>query len=169
MVNLTDGEIREVQPHLQRFALWLTKNPANVEDLVQSCLEKALTWRGKREDIQSLRAWLFSILYRQFIDGERRKRRYQALLSLFTAVEDTAPSAESMAINDAMLAIFAGLPSEQRALLLLVSVEGLSYKEVAETLGIPLGTVMSRLSRTRRQLSEMTEGMTPPTVIRRMK
>ncbi|WP_435945515.1 RNA polymerase sigma factor [Dryocola sp. BD586] len=97
MSQLTDGEIRQVMPHLQRFALWLTRNPHSAEDLVQSCLTKALTRRQQNEDEQSLRAWLFTILYRQFIDGERRRKRYMKLLNFFTGEEAFGHSSESLA------------------------------------------------------------------------
>jgi RNA polymerase sigma-70 factor (ECF subfamily) len=73
------------------------------------------------------------------------------------------------ALAQADLQAFARLSAEQRALLLLVSVEGLSYKEAAETLGIPIGTVMSRLSRARAALRELTEGNPAPTSLRRLK
>lgn len=63
-MQLTDDQIRQVMPHLQRFALWLTRNPHSAEDLVQSCLTKALTRRPDSTGAESLRAWLFAILYR---------------------------------------------------------------------------------------------------------
>lgn len=170
MSKLSEQEIREMLPHLQRFALWLTRNPHAAEDLVQSCLEKAFTRERDLAARESLRSWLFSILYRQFIDGERRKRRYQRILSLFTGDEHpVAASTEEMLINDDMLAMFSQLPVEQRALLLLISVEGLSYKEAAESLDIPLGTVMSRLSRARKQLQKWDEGTPSTPALRRLK
>lgn len=169
MSQLTDDEIREVMPHLQRFALWLTRNPHSADDLVQSCLFKALTRTPQNKDEQSLRAWLFSILYRQFIDGERRRKRYLNILAFFTGEEASGHSTESMAIADDTLALFATLPTDYRAILLLVSVEGLSYKEAAATLDIPLGTVMSRLSRARKLLHEKLEGKVMPLPLRRLK
>lgn len=169
MSQLTDDEIREVMPHLQRFALWLTRNPHSADDLVQSCLFKALTRTPQNKDEQSLRAWLFSILYRQFIDGERRRKRYLNILAFFTGEETSGHSTESMAIADDTLALFATLPTDYRAILLLVSVEGLSYKEAAATLDIPLGTVMSRLSRARKLLHEKLEGKVMPLPLRRLK
>lgn len=163
MSELTDNQIRILLPQLRRFALWLSRNPANADDMVQSCLEKALGWRGALNNEESLRNWLFSILYHQFLDGERRRRRYQRILSLFTGEEEQyGSSAEQLAITDATLAGFAMLPAEQRAILLLVSIEGLSYKEVAETMNIPLGTVMSRLSRARQHLHALAEGNDSP-------
>ncbi|SES88756.1 RNA polymerase sigma factor [Kosakonia radicincitans] len=168
-MQLTDEEIRQVMPHLQRFALWLTRNPHSAEDLVQSCLTKALTCRLDNTGAESLRAWLFAILYRQFIDGERRRKRYMKLLSFFTGEEALSDSSESLAIADDTLALFATLPTEYRVILLLVSVEGLSYKEVAATLDIPTGTVMSRLSRARKMLHEKLEGKVTPLPLRRLK
>ncbi|HEY0209897.1 sigma-70 family RNA polymerase sigma factor [Acerihabitans sp.] len=162
MSGLTDRQIREVLPQLRRFALWLTRDSAGADDLVQSGLEKALTAYGDLRHEDNLRVWLFSILYRQFIDGERRKKRYSRILSLFKGEEEYAASPEELALTDAMLTGFAALPTEQRAVLLLVGVEGLRYKEVAETLNIPLGTVMSRLSRARRQLHDLAEGPAAP-------
>lgn len=169
MSPLTDDEIREVMPHLQRFALWLTRNPHSADDLVQSCLCKALTRAPEARTGQSLRAWLFSVLYRQFLDSERRRKRYQRLLAFFTGEERAEDLTESMAIADDTLALFATLPTDYRVILLLVSVEGLSYKEVAATLDIPLGTVMSRLSRARKQLHEKLDGQVQPLPLRRIK
>lgn len=168
-MQLTDDQIRQVMPHLQRFALWLTRNPHSAEDLVQNCLTKALTRRPDNAGTESLRAWLFAILYRQFIDGERRRKRYMKLLSFFTGEEALSDSSESLAIADDTLALFATLPTEYRVILLLVSVEGLSYKEVAATLDIPTGTVMSRLSRARKMLHEKLEGKVTPLPLRRLK
>ena len=104
------------------------------------------------------------------IDSERRKRRFQRILSLFTGEENNvAASAEELLIHDDMLIIFSQLPVEQRALLMLISVEGLSYKEAAQALGIPLGTVMSRLSRARKQLQQWDEAAPSPNALRRLK
>jgi len=105
-----------------------------------------------------LRAWLFTILYRLFLDGQRRSRRYARVLQFFTGDEPQAASAEEVTIARSTLDAFAGLTTEQRVLLLLVGVEGLSYREVAETLDVPIGTVMSRLSRARNALREASEG-----------
>ncbi|WP_158782746.1 RNA polymerase sigma factor [Pantoea sp. BAV 3049] len=170
MPPLTDAQIREVMPHLQRFALWLTRNPHAAEDLVQSCLTKALSrWRGYQGE-ESLRAWLFAILYRQFIDGERRRKRYQRLLNFFTGEEQgSSETAETLAITDETLAQFARLSADARALLLMINYEGMSYQEAAVALDIPVGTVMSRLSRARKQLHHYLEGKAPSVALRRLK
>ena len=88
---------------------------------------------------------------------------------LFTGEDLPGPSVEAMAIADDTLALFATLPTDYRAVLLLVSVEELTYKEAAMALNIPLGTVMSRLSRARKLLHEKSEGKVSPMSLRRLK
>lgn len=157
-MNDLDEPLRELIPRLRRFAVSLTRNPSNADDLVQSCLERALSgWRDKRPD-GDLRAWLFSILYRQFLDAHRRSRRYARMLEFFTGRDDAQPSVERTVLAQSTLQAFDKLTTEQRALLLWVSVEGLSYKEVAEILDVPTGTVMSRLSRARQALRQLSDG-----------
>ncbi|KAF1046916.1 MAG: ECF RNA polymerase sigma factor SigR [Herbaspirillum frisingense] len=159
--DFTDDDLRELLPRLRRFALSLTRHESSADDLVQACLERALSRRERRTE-GDLRAWLFQIMYRRFIDGERRAKRYAGLLSLFSGRdEELAPSAEDVALSRAALADFGKLQPEQRAMLLLISVEGLTYQEAADTLGIPIGTVMSRLSRARRALRELNDGAQP--------
>lgn len=125
---------------------------------MQASLERAIvSWRDRRVD-GDLRAWLFSILYRQFLDAHRRSRRYARMLEFFTGRDDTQPSVEREVIAQSTLQAFDQLTGEQRALLLWVSVEGLSYKEVAHILDVPIGTVMSRLSRARQALRQLSDG-----------
>lgn len=167
--NQADDQLREIIPRLRRFALSLTRNASNADDLVQSCLEKAITaWGDKRAD-GDLRAWLFSIPYRQFLDAHRRSRRYARMLAFFTGRDDAQPSVERTVIAQAGLAAFDGLNDQQRALLLMVTVEGLSYKAVAQVLDVPLGTVMSRLSRARQALRELSDGEITHPTLRRLK
>ena len=157
-MNELDQQLRLLIPRLRRFAVSLTRNPSSADDLVQACLERALTsWIDKRPD-GDLRAWLFAILYRQFLDAHRRSRRYARMLAFFTGRDDSQPSTERTVLAQSALAAFDRLSTEQRALLLWVSVEGLSYKEVAEILDVPTGTVMSRLSRARQALRQLTDG-----------
>jgi len=159
-----DEALRTMLPRLRRFALWLVRDPSAADDLVQSTVERALShWASRRED-ESLRAWLFAILYRLFLDGKRRATRYARLLGSLRGEEPTWPSAERVAIANSTLAAFAGLPVEQRSLLLWITVEGMSYQEIADILEIPIGTVMSRLSRARRALRLLGDGgvETPP-------
>ena len=153
-----DEQLRELIPRLRRFAVSLTRNISSADDLVQASLERAIiSWADKRLE-GDLRAWLFSILYRQFLDAHRRSRRYTRMLEFFTGRDDSQPSVERTVIAQSTLQAFDKLNTEQRALLLWVSVEGLSYKEVADILEVPLGTVMSRLSRARQALRQLSDG-----------
>ena len=153
-----DEPLRELIPRLRRFAVSLTRNASSADDLVQATLERAITrWADKRIE-GDLRAWLFSILYRQFLDAHRRTRRYARMLEFFTGRDDAQPSVERTVIAQSTLQAFDRLNPEQRALLLWVSVEGLSYKEVADILEVPIGTVMSRLSRARQALRLLSDG-----------
>lgn len=168
-MNDIDEQLSEIIPRLRRFALSLTRNPSSADDLVQTCLERALLrWSDKRPE-GDLRAWLFSILYRQFLDAHRRSRRHARMLEFFTGREEAEPSAERTVIAQSTLKAFDQLTTEQRALLLWVSVEGLSYKAVAEILEVPIGTVMSRLSRARQALRQLSEGEITRPALRRLK
>jgi RNA polymerase sigma-70 factor (ECF subfamily) len=154
-----DEQLRELLPRLRRFARWLTRDAGNADDLVQATLERALSRWGSRRDASALRAWLFTIAYRQFLDGKRRARRYAGMLELFRGDASTEqPSLEREVIAQSVVQALDRLPVEQRHLLLLVSVEGLSYREVAALLDVPIGTVMSRLSRARAALRRLGDG-----------
>ncbi|MDZ3991144.1 sigma-70 family RNA polymerase sigma factor [Pseudomonas sp. Teo4] len=173
MHDLDEHQWRELLQRLRRFAIWLTRESGSADDLVQATVERALSRSSQQRDADSLRAWLFTILYRQFLDGKRRDRLHARWLSWFGRAEaqdePVGGDLESIVLAQADLQAFARLSAEQRALLLLVSVEGLSYKEAAQALGIPIGTVMSRLSRARAALRELTEGNPQPPALRRLK
>ncbi|BBH46378.1 sigma-70 family RNA polymerase sigma factor [Pseudomonas sp. KU43P] len=173
MHDLDEQQWRELLQRLRRFALWLTRDPGSADDLVQATVERALTRRGQQREVQALRAWLFTILYRLFLDTKRRERLHARWLSWFGRAEQeneaVGDNLENIVLAQADLQAFAQLSTEQRALLLLVSVEGLSYKEAAQALNIPIGTVMSRLSRARAALRDLTEGTPRPPALRRLK
>jgi RNA polymerase sigma-70 factor (ECF subfamily) len=148
-------------PGLRRFAQALLRGDRErADDLVQDTLERVLSsWRLRRVEGE-LRGWLYTILYNRFLsDQERRKRRsvYHARTEI---VEDELPGVEggqhsALEYRD-FLRAFATLPAEQRSVLLLVAVEDLSYEEAARVQGVPIGTVMSRLSRGRERLRRLT-------------
>ncbi|MCS3747831.1 RNA polymerase sigma-70 factor (ECF subfamily) [Xanthomonas arboricola] len=166
MHELDDTQLQAVLPPLRRFARSLAGDPAAADDLVQATLERALRRWRTRHTSDALQPWLFAILYRQFLDGKRRAARWQRVLGLFSAQQEgQSASAERVHAGRTLLASLGQLPPEQRALLLLVSVEGFSYREVADTLGIPIGTVMSRLSRARDRLRLLNEGATAPKTV----
>ncbi|HVS76955.1 MAG TPA: RNA polymerase sigma factor [Steroidobacteraceae bacterium] len=165
-----DDLLREQIPRLRRFAYWLTRDPEDADDLVQSTLERALSRWESRRDATALKPWLFSILYRNFLSTRRRSRRYASMLERFTRGQpEEHPSAEREAAAQSSLEALQTLSSEQRSLLLWVSVEGLSYQEVAQILDIPMGTVMSRLSRARRALRRVLEGEIRTPILRVLK
>lgn len=156
-----DDPLRELLPRLRRFARWLTRDASRADDLVQSTLEKALSRWGSRRDETALRAWLFAIAYRQFLDDQRRTRRYTRMLELFGRGTPTEqPSLEREVHAQSVVQALERLPEQQRLLLLWVSVEGLSYRDVANLLDVPIGTVMSRLSRARAALRRLSDGET---------
>jgi RNA polymerase sigma-70 factor (ECF subfamily) len=153
-----DSQLRAILPRLRRFAQWLCRNPAQADDLVQATLERAISRWPDLRDPEALRAWLFTILYRRFVDSRRRAKRYAWFLARIGHDDDAQPSAEGEVIASSVLRAFARLPEEQRTLLYCASVEGLSYREIADMLEVPIGTVMSRLSRARQALRQLSEG-----------
>ena len=150
-------------PRLRRYARALAREAARADDLVQSCLVRAIAKEHLWEPGTDLRAWLFTILHNQNVSEIRRSVRE----SVVVAVEDVAPvltvvprAGASLQLRDLERAIRL-LPEEQRQVILLVGLEGMRYEEVATVLDIPIGTVRSRLSRGRemlRRLMDMKEG-----------
>lgn len=169
MSDLNDEELRALLPGLRRFAASLTRDASAADDLVQSCLERTLaSWRTKRPE-GSLKAWLYAITYRQFLDSRRRAGRVRRLLQAFgVRVEGEHPGEEAVLARSS-LGAFDKLSADHRAVLLLVSVEGFSYQEAAQALDVPIGTVMSRISRARDAYRALTEGEPAPARIRRVK
>jgi len=151
-----------VEPHipgLRRFALALMRgNRECADDLVQDALLAALARWHQLRDARHLKAWLYTILFNRFVTVQQRRRRlFERTVSL-ECCEAELPGVEggqegALAHRD-LLRAFAGLPGEQRAVVMLAGVEGFSYAEAAEVLGVPVGTVMSRLSRGRERLRQ---------------
>lgn len=151
---------------LRRFACALVRGERDrADDLVQDSIERALThWHRRRED-GNLRSWLCTILFNRFLTDERRRRRECLGRSLDAIPETELPGFEGgqepALIYRDLLRAFAKLPQEQRVVMLLITAQDFSYEEAARLLGIPIGTVMSRLSRGRERLRRyMNEG--PP-------
>lgn len=161
----------EVEPHipaLRRYAYALTRDPATADDLVQDTLERALgRWFLRRPD-GDLRAWMFTILHNLYIGGKRRDRRRGAMDELNDQDAPTPPDQDGALLRRDIVSGLRSLSEEQRAVLLLVGVEGLSYENAGTVLGIPLGTVMSRLSRARENLRRLLDGERAP-ALRRVK
>lgn len=146
-------------PGLRRFARALVRGDRErADDLVQDSLERALSrWHLRRPE-GDLRGWLYTILYNRFLSEQHRQKRRGVHDTLTEAVESELPSVkggqdEALEYRD-LLRGFAALPEDQRAVLFLVAVEDLSYEQTARVLGVPIGTVMSRLSRGRERLRQ---------------
>ncbi len=144
-------------PRLRRYARALTRDVSRADDLVQSCLTRAVAKRHLWQEGTDLRAWLFTILHNQHVNDVRRSVRE----GISVAIEDAAPmltvqptAMDALQLRDLEAAI-AKLSEEQRQVILLVGLEGMRYEEVAEVLGVPVGTVRSRLSRGRDQLRRL--------------
>ena len=145
-------------PQLRRFARALAGDRALADDLVQDCIERALRKWHLYDETRSLRTWLFTILRNVYISGLRRDGRGAASKSLdeLGAGEGAVrPDQESrLAVGDIAAAV-GKLGDEQREVILLVALEDMSYREIAHVTGVPIGTVMSRLSRARARLREL--------------
>ncbi len=141
-------------PALRRYARALLRDRTSADDLVQDCLERAVAHWSQRRAGGDARSWVFTILHNLAMTELKRKAARSSDVD-FESVEASLPAPPSqedgLHYRDLQRAL-AALPQEQRAVMLLVSVEDLSYADAAKVLGIPLGTVMSRLSRAREKL-----------------
>jgi RNA polymerase sigma-70 factor (ECF subfamily) len=151
-------ELVALLPRLRRFARNLTRNPHDADDVVQMALERALAKLDQWRSDARLDGWMFKIVRNVWIDELRSRGRRGKIFVGAEAGENVgeAPierATEVMAVQSAM----ASLPEEQRSAVSLVLVEGLPYKEAAEVLGIPIGTLTSRLARGREALQAMLE------------
>lgn len=158
--NSSAFDIASQLPVLRRYGLSLTRNAADAEDLVHEALLRAHERRATFRKDRNLRGWLLSIVHNCFVDGARRKRSETAKLAhAGDLAESASPAPQDHAVRLAQVRqIFMTLPDEQRAALHLVAIEGLSYQEAASALGIPIGTLMSRLGRARATLRAMEDG-----------
>jgi RNA polymerase sigma-70 factor, ECF subfamily len=167
--RLSNGEVMpdraaliEAQiPGLRRFACALLRGDREAaDDLVQDTLERALSHWNLRRNQANLKGWLYTILYHRFLSNKDRIRRRgpHAALTQETALPGIDGGQHSVLEHRDLLRAFATLSEEQRAVLLLVGVEDLSYQEAACVLGVPIGTVMSRLSRGRERLRRSIHG-----------
>jgi RNA polymerase sigma factor (sigma-70 family) len=145
-------------PSLRRYAAVLVRGKDEQEDLVHDCLVRALDRWHTRRDESRLRAWLFAIMYNLFASRYRQRRTRDRLVAGLGASEELSlqDQDDRLAIREVAEAL-QRLPEEQRSVLMLIAVEDLSYAEVAHVLDIPIGTVMSRLSRGRERLRSMMD------------
>jgi RNA polymerase sigma-70 factor (ECF subfamily) len=153
--------IEPIIPALRRYARALMKDRSAADDLVQDCLERAIEhWHQRRKD-GSPRAWIFAILHNLAMTRLRRTTQRPAHVPLDDADDRSlsvaARQEDRLRYRDLLHAIDL-LPEDQRSVLLLVTVEELSYADTAQALNIPIGTVMSRLSRARERLHKLMSG-----------
>jgi RNA polymerase sigma-70 factor (ECF subfamily) len=163
-------EIGVMLPRLYRFALILARSPADADDLVQGACERALARARQFKPDTRLDRWLFRILHSIWLNELRaravRRRFHVREQHAANAREDGASRADSTLLLREMLTMVMALPKEQRAVLLLVCCEGFTYRETADTLDIPIGTVVSRLARARNALLNRAAAAGPPCAYR---
>jgi RNA polymerase sigma-70 factor (ECF subfamily) len=163
-------EIEETVPALRRYAWALLRHDQDADDLVQDCLVRALDRLPSRMVDLPVRPWLFTIMHNLFVSRWRSLKRRGRVMTEDDGMAETAipPTQDWRLSFRDLIGALDRLPEEQRHVLLLVGVEGLGYRETARVLDIPLGTVMSRLSRARDNLRERMEGRERP-MLRRVK
>lgn len=159
-------QLTDLLPRLRRFARGLTGNAAEADDLVQAACERALRSRAQYTTGTRLDSWLYRIVQTTWIDMRRGEKRRSAHLEALVADQAhpvaAAPEAPGVLTLESVRRAVATLPEEQRAVILLVCIEGLTYRQTAEVLDLPMGTVMSRLGRGRAALRRLIEGEERP-------
>jgi len=150
-------DLIEHLPRLRRYARALTGDVTRADDLVQDTLERAWLKLDLWQPGSDLRAWLFTLMHNVFLNQLRSYRPPDSALDEALDIAVSGGQMEALATRDIQAAL-ARLPEQQRAVLLLVGLEQFAYAEAAQILGVPVGTVMSRLSRARGQMRQMLAG-----------
>ena len=153
------AQVEPMIPALRRYARGLLGDVETSDDIVQDCLEKVVAnWHRRRND--DPRSWIFAILHNLAVNKMRQAQRRGKTVPIEDLPEmssTAAPMQEQTVFGQDVMAAIERLPYDHRSILLLISVEDLTYAEAAKVLGVPLGTVMSRLSRAREQLRMLLE------------
>lgn len=146
----------DLLPRLRRFAFALSRNPSDADDLLQMTVERALRSKDRWQEGTRLDSWAFTVMRNQWIDSVRarsRKDNREAPIELADTVGfDPVPGMEANIDLQRAMEAMAKLPDEQRAVVALILIEGFGYREAAEILELPIGTVSSRLVRGRAAL-----------------
>jgi RNA polymerase sigma factor (sigma-70 family) len=154
-----DSGLTQCLPRLRRFAHSLSRDPADADDLTQATIERALLARAQWRPGTRLDSWLYRIMRNLWIDTARSRARKALREAPPEAGEnigtDPRPGIEASIDLARMMAAMARLPDEQREVVALILVEGLGYRETAEMLDLPIGTVSSRLARGRNALLDL--------------
>jgi RNA polymerase sigma-70 factor (ECF subfamily) len=154
-----ERDLLDLLPRLRRFARSLARDAADADDLCQTALERALKAEGQWQPGTRLDSWMYRIMRNCWIDESRaRKRRSETFVAEeagATVGDDDARRIEARVDLGNVDKAMAALPDEQREVIALILVEGLAYKEAAEVLDLPMGTVTSRLARGRQALMTM--------------
>jgi RNA polymerase sigma-70 factor (ECF subfamily) len=152
-------QIIALLPRLRRFARTMTRNVHDADDLVQTAIERALARFEQLRPNSSIAGWMFGIMRNAWIDEVRASVRRDRVLAPEEAGENIGdPKAELQLDVLSVEGAMARLPDEQRHAIGLVLIEGLSYKEAAEIMDVPIGTLTSRLARGREALQRMLSG-----------
>ncbi|WP_020203829.1 RNA polymerase sigma factor [Cupriavidus sp. WS] len=161
-----DRQLVALAPRLRRHARGLTGDAASADDLVQDTLERALRYRWRfrlragawwGDGADGLLSWLLTMMHRLRINAYRRAD----LVTFADTLPDVPSAAPGPALRLDLARALAQLPEAQRAVLLLVGLEQFTYAEAAQVLGVPAGTVMSRLARAREHMRELMDGAAP--------
>lgn len=154
----------ECLPHLRAFAIMITRDRERAEDLVQDTVVRALSKSHLFAAGTNFKAWLFTILRNQHIDGIRLRRR-EAIVSmpedLLQDLQITIPNQESRLVLKELMRAVGDLSHDQQEVLLLVVGQGMSYEQAAQVCACPIGTIRSRLARARQELQRALNGPEP--------
>ncbi len=158
-MSVSVDQIRELivtaLPRLRRFARTITRHPADADDLVQIAIERALLRFGQWRPESKFESWMFGIIRNAWIDEVRSRQRHGRVFLPEESGEHVGDASDEAQLNRlSMQRALLALPEEQRMAVALVLIEGLSYKEAADVLDVPIGTVTSRLARGREALQK---------------
>jgi RNA polymerase sigma-70 factor, ECF subfamily len=155
--DLLQSRILELLPKLRRFARSLTRNPHDADDLLQGALERALTHLEQWQADTRLDSWLYTIVKHAWIDElrsrARRERTFEDAGQAEAVPDPRGDASGTLSVDQAM----ACLPEDQRLAVALVLIEGLPYKEAAQIIEVPMGTLTSRLARGRQALQQLLD------------
>ncbi len=152
--------VSEHIPNLRRYARVLVRDAIHAEDLVQDCLERAISREHLWREGTNLRAWLFTILHNLYINQYLRHGSINTMVPLLEEhahLSCPARQIHSVTLKDLARA-FDHLPEQEQQVVVMVGLDGMQYEDAAEALGVPMGTVKSRLSRARRRLRRLMDG-----------